>query len=143
MKHGLTWVCRWSVYASPSLLRRSGRCENFPLHLLSTTAELITPPSARSHQSGSPSPSPVTFDYVAVDSGSELLASLLVEVLAVDDPHLFEESRLAALARAKQQYFHQPLHVGLLPGEASIDLLGAPQLLHLAAVEQAYGQANF
>ncbi|TNN52716.1 hypothetical protein EYF80_037096 [Liparis tanakae] len=42
--------------------------------------------------------------------GSEVLSVLLVEVLAVDDPHLFEESRLAALARAEQQDLHQPLH---------------------------------
>lgn len=44
-----------------------------------------------------------TFDNVAVDRGSELLSGLLVEVLAVNDPHLFEESRLAALASAEQQ----------------------------------------
>lgn len=85
----------------------------------------------------------VTFDNVAVDGGSELFAGLLVEVLAVDDPHLFEESRLAAFAGAEQKDLYQPLHVCLLPGEASVDFLRAPQLLHLAAVEQAYGQANF
>lgn len=88
-------------------------------------------------------PQPVTFDNVAVDGGSELFAGLLVEVLAVDDPHLFEESRLAALAGAEQQDLYQPLHVCLLPGDASVDFFGTPQLLHLAAVEQAYGQANF
>uniref|UniRef100_A0A3Q2CQG0 Uncharacterized protein n=1 Tax=Cyprinodon variegatus TaxID=28743 RepID=A0A3Q2CQG0_CYPVA len=54
---------------------------------------------------------PVTFDNVAVDRPSEVIPGLLVEVLAVDDPHLFEESRLAALARAQQQDLHQPLHV--------------------------------
>lgn len=59
--------------------------------------------SSRRHQNDLPSPfpPPVTFDNVAVDGGSELFAGLLVEVLAVDDPHLFEESRLAALAGAE------------------------------------------
>lgn len=85
----------------------------------------------------------LTFDNVAINRGSEVLPRLLVEVLPVDDPHLFEESRLAALARAEQQDLYQPLHVGFLPGEASVDLLGLSQLLHLAVVEQADGQANF
>lgn len=85
----------------------------------------------------------VTFDNVAVNGGPEFLPGVLVEVLAVDDPHLLEESRLAALASAQQQDLHQPLHVGFLPGETSVDLLGLSDLLHLAAVEQADGQANF
>nr|BAC25732.1 unnamed protein product [Mus musculus] len=60
---------------------------------------------------GSPSPAaPRTFDHVAVDGGAELLARALVEVLAVDDPHLLQEGGLAALARAQQQDLHQPLH---------------------------------
>uniref|UniRef100_A0A8C4ISC1 Uncharacterized protein n=1 Tax=Dicentrarchus labrax TaxID=13489 RepID=A0A8C4ISC1_DICLA len=53
----------------------------------------------------------LTFDNVAVDCGFEVLPGLLVEVLAVDDPHLFEESGLAALASAQQQDLHQPFHV--------------------------------
>lgn len=85
----------------------------------------------------------VTFDNVAVDRGPELLPGLLVEVLAVDDPHLFEESRLAALASAEQKDLHQPLHVGFLPGETSVDLLGLSELIYLAAVQQADGQTNF
>uniref|UniRef100_A0A8C9X439 Uncharacterized protein n=1 Tax=Sander lucioperca TaxID=283035 RepID=A0A8C9X439_SANLU len=67
--------------------------------------------------------SEVTFDNIAVNCGSEVLSGLLVEVLAVDDPHLFEESRLAALASAEQQDLHQPFHVCFLPGETSVDLL--------------------
>lgn len=85
----------------------------------------------------------VTFDHVAVNRAFEVLAGLLVEVLAVNDPHLFEESRLAALASAQQQDLHQPLHVRLLPGEAFVDLLGLARLFHLAAAQQADGQANF
>lgn len=64
---------------------------------------------------------------------------MLVEVLAVDDPHLFEESRLAALASAEQQDLHQPFHVRFLPRETSVDLLGLSDLFDLAAVEQADG----
>ena len=63
----------------------------------------------------------------------------MVEVLAVDDPHLFEESRLAALASAEQQDLHQPLHVRFLPGETSIDLFGLSKLINLAPVQQADG----
>lgn len=85
----------------------------------------------------------VTFDNVAVNRALEVLARLLVEVLAVDDPHLFEESRLAALASAQQQDLYQPLHVRFLPGDTSVDLLRLSRLFHLAAVEQADGQANF
>ena len=81
----------------------------------------------------------VTFDNIAVNRGSEVLSGLLVEVLAVDDPHLFEESRLAALASAEQQDLHQPLHVRFLPGEGPVDLLGLSELFHLAAVQQADG----
>lgn len=81
----------------------------------------------------------VTFDNIAVNCGSEVLSGLLVEVLAVDDPHLFEESRLAALASAEQQDLHQPFHVRFLPGEGPVDLLGLSELFHLAAVQQADG----
>lgn len=84
-----------------------------------------------------------TFDNVAVDRGSEVLSVLQVEVLAVDDPHLFEESRLAALARAEQQDLHQPLHVRFLPWDTSVDLLGLSELFHLPAVQQADGQTHF
>uniref|UniRef100_A0A7N8Y5U5 Uncharacterized protein n=1 Tax=Mastacembelus armatus TaxID=205130 RepID=A0A7N8Y5U5_9TELE len=66
----------------------------------------------------------VTFDNVAVNSGSELLPGSLVEVLSVDDPHLFEESRLAALASAEQQDLYEPFHVRFLPGQRFVDLLG-------------------
>lgn len=128
-------------------------CESCPAAPLGQMWKLSRPSALNNNrkiknprrQNDSPSsfPPPITFDNVAVDGGSELFAGLLVEVLAVDDPHLFEESRLAALAGAEQQDLHQPLYVRLLPGEASVDLLGAPQLLHLAVVEQAYGQANF
>lgn len=85
----------------------------------------------------------VTFDNVAVNGALEVLARSLVEVLAVDDPHLFEESRLAALASAQQQDLHQPLHVLLLPLDTFVDVLGLSRLLLLAAGEQADGQANF
>lgn len=81
----------------------------------------------------------VTFDNIAVNRGSEVLSGLLVEVLPVDDPHLFEESRLAALASAEQQDLHQPFHVRFLPRETSVDLLGLSELFHLAAVQQADG----
>lgn len=77
----------------------------------------------------------LTFDHVAVNGGPEFLPGVLVEVLPVDDPHLFEESRLAALARAEQQDLHQPLHVGFLPGETSVDLLRLSVLFDLAAVQ--------
>lgn len=115
--------------------------ETFPFHLLTRTTEKT--PQKTLETRPRRFPLPATFNNVAVDGGPELFAGLLVEVLAVDDPHLFEESRLAALAGAEQQDFDQPFHVGLLPREASVDLLGTPQLIHLAAVEQAYGQANF
>ncbi len=85
----------------------------------------------------------VTFDNIAVNCGFEFLLRLLVEVLAVDDPHLFEESRLAALASAEQQDLHQPLHVRFLPGETSVDLLGLSELFVLAAIQQADGYTNF
>lgn len=83
--------------------------------------------------------SEVTFDNIAVNCGSEVFSGMLVEVLAVDDPHLFEESRLAALASAEQQDLHQPFHVRFLPGETSVDLLGLSELFHLAVVQQADG----
>uniref|UniRef100_A0A8C6KAT7 Uncharacterized protein n=1 Tax=Melopsittacus undulatus TaxID=13146 RepID=A0A8C6KAT7_MELUD len=57
-----------------------------------------------------PSFSP-TFNHVAVDGGSELLPGRPVPVLPVDDPHLLEESRLAALPRSQQQDLDEPLHV--------------------------------
>lgn len=81
----------------------------------------------------------LTFDHVAVNGGPEFLPGVLVEVLPVDDPHLLEESRLAALASAEQQDLHQPLHVGFLPGETSVDLLRLSDLFDLAAVQQADG----
>uniref|UniRef100_A0A9L0IUJ6 Uncharacterized protein n=1 Tax=Equus asinus TaxID=9793 RepID=A0A9L0IUJ6_EQUAS len=85
---------------------------------------------------------PGTFDHVAVDGGAELLARALVEVLPVDDPHLLQEGGLAALARAQQQDLHQPLHVGLLPGQAFVDLLGLALLFGLAARQHAAGEAH-
>lgn len=87
--------------------------------------------------------SQVTFDNIAVDRSFEILSGLLVEVLAVDDSHLFEESRLAALASAQQQDLHQPLHVRFLPRQISVDLLGLSDLVRLAGVKQAGGQTNF
>lgn len=117
-----TWV--------PALLHRCANFAAFPRHQSDErgrAAHLAT----------------LTFDHVAVDRGPELLPGSLVEVLAVDDPHLFEESRLAALASAEQKDLHQPLHVGFLPGETSVDLLGLAELLDLAAVQQADGQTNF
>uniref|UniRef100_A0A4W6DX30 Uncharacterized protein n=1 Tax=Lates calcarifer TaxID=8187 RepID=A0A4W6DX30_LATCA len=93
--------CRLFIYVlspSPALLNR---CGNFPIHFqrlsrafLSQQNDFIPPPSVPAVSSE------VTFDNVAVNRASELLSGLLVEVLAVDDPHLFEESRLAALASA-------------------------------------------
>lgn len=77
----------------------------------------------------------VTFDNIAVNRWFELLSRLLVEVLAVDDSHLFEESRLAALASAEQQDLYQPLDVRFLPGNGFVDLLGLSYLFYLAAVE--------
>lgn len=119
---------------SPTLLNR---CGNFPIRFkrLSVAAKTvyflppITPCASRD----------VTFDNIAVNCGSEVLSGLLVEVLPVDDPHLFEESRLAALASAEQQDLHQPFHVRFLPRETSVDLLGLSELFHLAAVQQADG----
>uniref|UniRef100_A0A7N5JT03 Uncharacterized protein n=1 Tax=Ailuropoda melanoleuca TaxID=9646 RepID=A0A7N5JT03_AILME len=61
-------------------------------------------------------PPPGTFNHVAVDGGAELLARALVEVLPVDDPHLLQESGLAALARAQEQDLHKPLHRRPLTG---------------------------
>uniref|UniRef100_A0A5F9CP96 Uncharacterized protein n=1 Tax=Oryctolagus cuniculus TaxID=9986 RepID=A0A5F9CP96_RABIT len=69
------------------------------------------PPPRVPASPASPGPRPGTFDHVAVDGGAELLARALVEVLPVDDPHLLQESGLAALARAQQQDLHEPLHV--------------------------------
>lgn len=83
--------------------------------------------------------SDVTFNNIAVNCGSEFLPGLLVEVLPVDDPHLFEESRLAALASAEQKDLYQSFHIGFLPGKTSVDLLGLSDLFHLAAIEQADG----
>lgn len=77
----------------------------------------------------------VTFDNIAVNGGPEFLPGVLVEVLPVDDPHLFEESRLAALASAEQQDLYQPFHVGFLPGQTSVDLLRLSGLFYLAAVQ--------
>lgn len=85
---------------------------------------------------------PGTFDHVAVDGGAELLARALVEVLPVDDAHLLEEGGLAALARAQQQDLHEPLHVGLLPRQAFVDLLGLALLLGLAARQHAAREAH-
>uniref|UniRef100_A0A8D3D2W3 Uncharacterized protein n=1 Tax=Scophthalmus maximus TaxID=52904 RepID=A0A8D3D2W3_SCOMX len=76
------WVCRQPLWMFMCVQRREHRCGNF--------AHPFSPPFW--------------------DRASELLAGLLVEVLAVDDPHLLEESRLAALARAEQQDLHEPLH---------------------------------
>lgn len=115
----------------PALLKTD--VETFP-YILSALSLPISPPK---------NVPAVTFDNVAVDRGSEVLPGLLVEVLAVDDPHLFEESRLAALAGAEQQDLHQPLHVRFLPRQTSVDLLGPAELLDLAVVQQADGQTNF
>lgn len=104
------------------------------------------PGSAPLGSPGSPRPPAAlrTFDHVAIDGGAELLARALVEVLAVDDPHLLQEGGLAALARTQQQDLHQPLHVGLLPRQAFVDLLGLALLLGLAvrqhAAREAHGQ---
>uniref|UniRef100_A0A3B4Z5D7 Uncharacterized protein n=1 Tax=Stegastes partitus TaxID=144197 RepID=A0A3B4Z5D7_9TELE len=122
---------------SPALLHR---CGNFPIHFKRLSGAFLPPP----HGSNPPLEylplsREVTFDNVAVNRGSEVLSGLLVEVLAVDDPHLFEESRLAALASAEQQDLYQPLHVRFLPGDAPVDLLGLSELFPLAAVEQANG----
>uniref|UniRef100_A0A4X1ST82 Uncharacterized protein n=1 Tax=Sus scrofa TaxID=9823 RepID=A0A4X1ST82_PIG len=87
-------------------------------------------------------PRPGTFDHVAVDGGTELLARALVEVLSVDDPHLLQEGGLAALARTQQQDLHEPLHVGLLPRQAFVDLFGLALLLGLAARQHAAGEAH-
>uniref|UniRef100_A0A7N6FCD7 Uncharacterized protein n=1 Tax=Anabas testudineus TaxID=64144 RepID=A0A7N6FCD7_ANATE len=84
-----------SSYPAPA---PRSRCENFPIIL----GGLLGSGTANSQ---------LTFDNVAVNRGSEVLSGSLVEVLPVDDPHLFEESRLAALASAQQQDLHQPLHV--------------------------------
>uniref|UniRef100_A0A8C4U635 Uncharacterized protein n=1 Tax=Falco tinnunculus TaxID=100819 RepID=A0A8C4U635_FALTI len=47
---------------------------------------------------------------VLVDGGPELQQRLLVELAAVDDPHLLEESGLAALTGAQQQDLDQAAH---------------------------------
>uniref|UniRef100_A0A3B4ULW2 Uncharacterized protein n=1 Tax=Seriola dumerili TaxID=41447 RepID=A0A3B4ULW2_SERDU len=93
--------CRLFIYVlspSPALLNR---CGNFPIHFQRLSGAF------QSQQDGFISLTnvpvvyrEVTFNNVAVNRASELLSGLLVEVLAVDDPHLFEESRLAALASA-------------------------------------------
>uniref|UniRef100_A0A8B9RCQ0 Uncharacterized protein n=1 Tax=Astyanax mexicanus TaxID=7994 RepID=A0A8B9RCQ0_ASTMX len=49
-------------------------------------------------------------DDVVEDGVSEVQQRFLVELLAVDDPHLLEEGGLAALPRAQQQDLHQPPH---------------------------------
>ena len=128
----------------PPLLRPQPRCGNFLPHVGHLPLGAFSAAARRGSNPPPPGRSPdVTFDNVAEDGGSEVLPRALVEVLPVDDPHLFEESGLAALARAEQQDLHQPLHVRLLPGQAPVDLLGPAELLHLAAVEQAHGQENF
>lgn len=79
---------------------------------------------------------------VVEDGVAELEQRLLVELAAVDDAHLLEEGGLAALARAQQQDLHEPLHVGLLPGQAFVDLLGLALLLGLAARQHAAREAH-
>lgn len=49
---------------------------------------------------------PPTFHNITVNGGSELFFGPLVEVLAVYDAHLLEESGLAALSGAEQKYLH-------------------------------------
>lgn len=122
------------LYVSPQQQLQLHRCGNFPTAFLAAISPFLAPTR--------PDREP-TFDNIAVDSSFELLSGRLVEVLAVDDPHLFEESRLAALAGPEQQDLYQPLYVRFLPGEASVDLLGLPYLLYLAVVEQTDGQTNF
>lgn len=117
-----------AVYVGP----RRTDAQTFPVRF-----EGFPPPERRliPTQSSPADGSVVTFDNVAVNRGPEFLPGVLVEVLPVDDPHLFEESRLAALACAEQQDLYQPLHVGFLPGETSVDLLGLSDLFYLAAVQ--------
>uniref|UniRef100_A0AAY5EUR7 Uncharacterized protein n=1 Tax=Electrophorus electricus TaxID=8005 RepID=A0AAY5EUR7_ELEEL len=50
-----------------------------------------------------------TFDNITVNSCSELFFRPLIEVLAVYDAHLFEESGLAALSSAEQDCSASPL----------------------------------
>ncbi|KAG7222270.1 hypothetical protein INR49_027274 [Caranx melampygus] len=82
----------------PALLNR---CGNSPILF-----QRLSGPSQRDGSNPPPGPDEpyvngdVTFNNVAVNRASEVLSGVLVEVLAVDDPHLFEESRLAALASA-------------------------------------------
>uniref|UniRef100_A0A8C5SAS7 Uncharacterized protein n=1 Tax=Laticauda laticaudata TaxID=8630 RepID=A0A8C5SAS7_LATLA len=54
---------------------------------------------------------------VLVNGGAELEQCLLVELAAVDDAHLLEEGRLAALAGAQQQDPHQAAHGAALAGQ--------------------------
>uniref|UniRef100_A0A452IR57 Uncharacterized protein n=1 Tax=Gopherus agassizii TaxID=38772 RepID=A0A452IR57_9SAUR len=54
-------------------------------------------------------------DHVLVDDGPELQQRLLVELAAVDDPHLLEEGGFAALAGAQQQDLDQAAHGPPLP----------------------------
>lgn len=122
--------CLCVLSPSPALLNR---CGNFPVPFNRVKIAIFTPfkfPALGSE---------VTFDNIAVNRCSEILSGVLVEVLAVDDPHLFEESRLAALASAEEKDLHQPFYIRFLLGETSVDLFGLSQLFHLAAVKQADG----
>lgn len=47
-----------------------------------------------------------TFHNITVNGGSELFFGPLIEVLAVYDAHLLEESGLAALPGAEQKYLN-------------------------------------
>lgn len=98
---------------------------------------MSSPPSGPFHVNTPTSRRARTFNNVAEYSGPELLLGFLVEVLAVDNAHLFEESGLAALARSEQQDLHQPLHVRLVLVQTLVYLLGFPQLLHFSAREEA------
>lgn len=78
----------------------------------------------------------LTFYYITMNCGSEVFFGLLIEVLAMDNAHLLEESGLAALARSEQQDLHEPLDVRLVAVDTLVYLFRFPQLLHFATREE-------
>ncbi len=81
---------------------------------------------------------------VLVDDAPKLFHRHRVELEPVDDLHLLEESRLAALARAEEQQLDEPAELGFVLLEDLVDpaALFAPFDLLGRVVEQALEAAG-
>lgn len=67
--------------------------------------------------------------YVLVDRVPEIQQRFLIELVSINDAHLFEECGLSALSGPEQQDLHQAAHGSPLPGEHRVDLPApAPRL---------------